>query len=140
MNSISRAFEGPETVQDGGPNPMRDDSTVESRDSRSSVGSFLHHDGPITFADLVDLTGPTKCRVLMNGRTSRRVFILCYVMNRFVTDPLRICDGRSFYGCAAWCVVCCVVCCMVWCGVWCCVGNGRSDLPTNRPMFILRGT
>ena len=44
-----------------------------------------------------------------------------YVVRRFVTDPLRICDGRSFYGCAAWCVVWCVLCGVLHGVVWCVV-------------------
>ena len=64
MNS-DRAFTGPYTVED--------DDTIASRDSRSSGASGFTHEGPATFADLVDLTGLTKCRVVMSRNNRRRV-------------------------------------------------------------------
>ena len=63
--NFAQAFDGPTTVEE--------DGTVVSHSSRSSAASGYHHDGPITFAELVDLTSPLKCRVLMSGRTHLRV-------------------------------------------------------------------
>jgi len=68
MNStrgVDDQFTGPVTVED--------DDTVDSQGSHSSMGSGFQRDGPLTFGDLVDLTGSSKCRVLMTGSRGRRV-------------------------------------------------------------------
>ena len=58
------SFEGPDTVED--------DDTL-SRGSQSVGSGFTGGDGPITYRDLVDLTSPSKCRVLLGQGQKQRV-------------------------------------------------------------------